>query len=64
MSKNKVRKTVSLNKSDAGDMEIIEKISAPDFNFNSYVRRLMLEDIRREKSKTRTTKGGIKIVVE
>lgn len=64
-SKNQIKKTVSLNKNDPGDFEIIQKISVPGFNFNQYVRKLMLDDIRREKTTIiQSEKGGIKIVLD
>ena len=45
-------------------MEIIKKISEPNFNFNEWARKLMLEDIRREKSRVvHKNQGGIKIVL-
>lgn len=64
MSKNKIKKTVSLNITNPDDMEIIKKISEPNFNFNEWARKLMLEDIRREKSRVvHKNQGGIKIVL-
>ncbi|PKG22738.1 hypothetical protein [Niallia nealsonii] len=64
MSKNKIKKTVSLNITNPDDAEIIKKISEPNFNFNNYVRKLMLDDIRREKARVvQKNKGGIKIVL-
>lgn len=64
MSKNKIKKTVSLNKTNPDDMEIIKKISEPDFNFNEWARKLMLEDIRRDQNKIiQKNKGGIKITL-
>ncbi|KSU86560.1 hypothetical protein AS180_17885 [Priestia veravalensis] len=65
MSKNKIKKTVSLNITNPDDAEIIKKISEPNFNFNEWARKLMLEDIRREKNKIvhKSEKGGIKIVL-
>lgn len=65
MSKNKVRKTISLNRNDPGDLEIIKKISQPGFNFNLYVRKLMLDDVRREKTRVvQNESGGIKIILD
>lgn len=62
MSKNKVKKTVSLNCTNPDDLKIIDKINKEGFIFNAYVRKLILEDIRKEEIKSkmqRNEKGGI-----
>jgi hypothetical protein len=62
MSKNKIKKTVSLNKTNPDDAEIIGKISEPNFNFNEWARKIMLREIRREKAKTiYKDEGGITV---
>lgn len=68
---NKVRKTLTLNRTNSEDQKIINKIKhdepESEFNFNSYVRNLILEDIQKHEAKLkifqRTNEGGIKIVV-
>jgi hypothetical protein len=69
MSKNKVRKTVSLNRTNVDDLKIIEKIEQPGFIFNEFAREAMLEKIQREENnklkvvQKRTEGEGIKIIV-
>lgn len=69
MSENKVRKTISLNRTNPDDLKIIKKIEQPNFNFNEFSREAMLEKIQREEKtklkvvQERTQGGGIKIVV-
>lgn len=67
MSENKVRKTVSMNKTNPGDQLILKRIKHGEdekFNFNDFAREAMLEKIRREEMAIIKSKGGgIKIVV-
>lgn len=67
MSENKVRKTVSMNKTNPDDQKILKRIKygeAEKFNFNDFAREAMLEKIRREEMAIfKSNGGGIKIVV-
>lgn len=65
MSKNKKVLSVSFNKTKEDDLKCLEKVSPKDFNFSGYVKKLILEDIKREQSKVvhRSENGGIRIVI-
>ncbi|WP_428909453.1 hypothetical protein [Niallia sp. Krafla_26] len=65
MSKNKKIKSISFNFNNNSDMEILKKIDAPNFNFSGYVKKLILEDIRKEQMRAlKSSNGGIKIVLK
>lgn len=67
MSANKVRKTVSMNKTNPDDQKILKRIKHGEeekFNFNDFAREAMLEKIRREEiASIKTIGGSIKYVV-
>ncbi|MFE8695044.1 hypothetical protein ACFYKT_01580 [Cytobacillus sp. FJAT-53684] len=52
MSNNKVKKTVSLNKTNPNDLKIIQKVNQDGFNFNEWARKVMIEAIRNEERMT------------
>jgi hypothetical protein len=48
LSKNKIRKTISLNITNEKDIPLIERIESVS-NFNDYIKRLIEKDIKSRK---------------
>jgi hypothetical protein len=48
VSSNKIRKTISLNKTNANDIPLIERIESIS-NFNDYIKRLIEKDVKSRK---------------
>lgn len=60
MSQYKVIKSVSFNIKNEEDRLCLDKING--INFSGYVKKLIVDDIKR-KSTQKSEKGGIKIIV-